>query len=218
MSSAARLVPAILAAGWWLALPSPAWAGPWLRTPGEGFLSWSVKIQDDANSKGYSTLYAEYGMNPDLTVGLDLGSDDGGKAKALAFVVMPLSRGPLHITFELGAGTSDDSPAFRPGISVGRGITLAGLGGWWSIDTRAAILEGSTDLSIDATLGLRPWDGTMLIAQLQQGGALTEPDTLRLTGSVVWETQPGHHIEVGLASGLKNGEDFGIQLGIWRSF
>lgn len=208
----------LLAALFGLTLCTPALAGPWLRAPGEGFLSWSVKILDDADAKGYSTFYAEYGANPDLTVGLDLGSDDGGEAKALAFVIMPLSRGPLHMTFQLAAGMIDDGPAFRPGISVGRPLTLAGLGGWWSIDTHAAILEGSTELAIDATLGLKPWDGTMLIAQLQHGGALAQPDTIRLTGSVVWEVQPGHHIEVGLTSGLKNGEDFGVKIGTWRNF
>ena len=207
-----------LAAAALVAVPATAQAGAWLRDPGAGFLSWSIKIQDHDSAKAYGTLYGEFGINPDLTVGLDLGTDDGGDHKALAFVVMPLSRSRLRASFELGAGVTEDTPTVRPGLSVGGEITLAGLGGWWSLDTRAAIRPDDVELSVDATLGVMRADRTMLIAQVQQGGALAAPDTLRLTGSVVWETAPGRHFEVGLTTDLEEGEAFGFKIGVWRSF
>ncbi len=74
---------------------SPAFSGAWLRAEGDGFLSSTIKVQDDDDTTTYGTLYAEYGINPDLTVGLDIGSDEGGDHKGLAFVLMPLSRDGL---------------------------------------------------------------------------------------------------------------------------
>ncbi|MEI4260244.1 hypothetical protein [Roseovarius sp. D0-M9] len=198
--------------------PAPAAAGPWLRGAGEGFLSWTVKVQDDDDAKWYGTLYTEYGINPDLTVGLDLGSDEDGGHKALAFVLMPVSREGLHVAFELGAGTLDDGAALRPGLSVGRGLDWGQFGGWWALDTRLQITGGATDLAIDATLGVTLWEGTMVIGQLQEGGPLTDPDFLRGTASVVWQSAPGHHIEVGLSTALKDAEDFGLKIGMWHSF
>ena len=198
--------------------PSPATAGAWLRAEGGGFLSSTIKIQDDDNTTTYGTLYAEYGINPDLTVGIDIGSDEGGDHKGLAFVLMPLSRDGLHIAFELAAGTLDEGAALRPGISVGRSLSISDLNGWWSVDTRARLTQDDISLAIDTTLGLTLPGKTMLIGQIQQGGPVADPDFLRLAGSVVWPISAGRHIEVGLTTSLKNAEDFGIKLGMWRSF
>ncbi|HEY9039952.1 MAG TPA: hypothetical protein VIN05_13530 [Roseovarius sp.] len=193
-------------------------AGAWLRAEGEGFTSWSIKAQDGAISKTYSTLYAEYGLNPDLTGGLDIGGDETGEYKALAFVLMPIRRDDLHVSFQLAAGAITNDPALRPGISVGRGLQLGGLDGWTNVDIRAAITPGDVDLSIDATLGLNVWEGTMIIWQLQQGGTPQTPDFLRASASVVWQVAPGRHIEVATSTGLINAEDFGIQIGLWKTF
>lgn len=196
----------------------PAHAGAWLRAAGEGFASSSVKIQDAEATKSYGTVYLEYGLTPDLTGGLDIGSDEAGDYKALAFVLMPVSRADLHVAFQLAAGAVAGAPAFRPGLSLGRGLRIGGLDGWASLDTRATITPGDVDLAMDATLGLDVWDGTKMIWQLQQGGALHEPDFLRATASVVWQATPGMDIEVGVTSGLLNVEDFGLKLGLWRTF
>jgi hypothetical protein len=200
------------------AAPAPVVAGAWLRAEAHGFLSWTVKVQDGAAATTYSTIYGEYGINPDLTIGLDLGSDEGGDHKALAFVLMPLSREGLHIAFELAAGTLERGAAIRPGVSVGRGLNWGGLSGWWNIDTRARITQDNTALAIDATLGINLWAETKLIGQIQEGGFLADPDFLRLAGSVVWQVAQGQHFEIGLTTALKDAEDFGLKLGMWRSF
>ncbi len=201
----------------WLAAGS-ARAGAWLRAEGDGFASWSIKAQDGGTSMGYGTFYAEYGLNPDLTGGLDVGSDEMGDYKALAFVLMPIRRDDLHIAFQLAAGAIAAEPAMRPGISVGRGVQFGPLDGWANIDMHAAITPGAVDLSIDATLGLNVWKKAKVIAQLQQGGAPHAPDFLRATASVVWQVSPQRHIEFGTTTGLINAEDFGLQIGIWKTF
>lgn len=197
---------------------SPALAGAWLRAEGGGFLSSTINVQDDDDTTTYGTLYAEYGINPDLTVGLDIGSDEGGDHKGLAFVLMPLSRDGLHVAFELAAGTLDEGAALRPGISVGRSLSIKDLNGWWSVDTRARLTTDDISLAIDTTVGLKLPSETMLIGQLQHGGPIADPDFLRLSGSVVWPISAGRHIEVGLTTGLMSAEDFGVRLGMWRSF
>ncbi|PVA11292.1 hypothetical protein DC366_06005 [Pelagivirga sediminicola] len=201
----------------WLA-SGPARAGAWLRAPGDGFASMSLKIMDDDTAKTYSTFYLEYGLNPDLTGGLDIGSDETGEYKALAFVLMPLLRDELHIAFQLAAGVIDDEPALRPGISVGRGIRIFGRDGWANLDTRAIIVPKDVDLAIDATLGWTMWEETKIIWQVQHGGFVHDPDFLRAAASVVWQISPGRHIEVGATTSLSHAEDFGIQLGMWQSF
>lgn len=196
----------------------PAGAGAWLRAEGDGFLSWATKVQDGEAAKTYSTIYAEYGANPDLTLGLDMGSDETGDHKALAFVLMPLSREGVHVAFELAAGTLGEGPALRPGLSVGKGLTLGDFSGWWSVDTQASITPGDVALAVDATLGVTLWEETQLIGQMQQGGPLIDPDFIRLSGSLVWPIAPGRKMEVGLSTGLKDAEDFGVKLGLWHSF
>lgn len=200
------------------ALPAPLCAGAWLRGVGDGFLSWGVKVQDHDDTKTYSTVYAEYGINPDLTLGVDLGSDEAGGHKALAFVRMPLSRERLHVAFELGAGVLGERPAIRPGLSLGQGLTFGERNGWFNIDTRANVAGEHVSVAIDTTIGLHVGADTMLIGQLQQGGPMGDPDFLRLTGSVVWRISPHRQLEVGMSRGLINAEDFGIELGLWREF
>lgn len=201
----------------WLAA-GPARAGAWLRDEGDGFSTWNIKVQDGGTTKAYSTLYAEYGLNPDLTGGLDIGGDETGDYKALAFVLMPIRRDTLHVAFQLAAGAIANEPALRPGISVGRGLRIGGLDGWANIDLRAPITPDNVGLAIDATLGLTIWEGTKMIWQLQQGGMLIEPDFLRATASVVWQVSPGRHFEIGTTTSLINAEDFGLQIGIWKTF
>src|SRR5690554_6335396 len=196
----------------------PADAGAWLRAEGDGFLSSAIKVQDGEAAKTYSTIYAEYGANPDLTVGLDIGSDEIGDYKALAFVLMPLSREGVHVAFELAAGTLEEGPALRPGLSLGKGLTLGDFSGWWSVDTRASIVPGDVALAVDATLGVTLWEETQLIGQMQQGGPLIDPDLIRLSGSLVWPIAPGRKMEGSLSTSLKNAEDFGVKLGVWHSF
>ncbi|MEV8466044.1 hypothetical protein AB0T83_04500 [Fluviibacterium sp. DFM31] len=62
-----------------------ALAGAWPREPGTGFVSLGYEIttlQDELSGAvapqfdGYGTLFAEYGLTPRMTIGLDLGGDE----------------------------------------------------------------------------------------------------------------------------------------------
>ncbi|MEB8385917.1 hypothetical protein OO012_01640 [Rhodobacteraceae bacterium KMM 6894] len=202
--------------------PVPALAGAWLRDEGAAFLSFSITLeepQDWGAPDGYGAFYGEYGLTPDLTLGLDLGTDESGKSKAFAFAVLPFKRDGMLINFEIGAGVDDGDPALRPGVSIGRPITLAGLGGWFNVDTRATITQGHDPVfASDITLGLITSKRTKMFVQLQQGGPMSDPDWLRVASSVIWQMTPDRHLELGVTTGITGAESLGLKLGIWQEF
>jgi hypothetical protein len=203
-------------------LSGPVLAGAWLRDEGRAFLSFSVTLEDPQDwgaPEGYGAFYGEYGLTPDLTLGLDLGTDEDGTAKGFAFAVLPINRDGMLVNFEIGAGVDEGDPALRPGLSIGRPITLAGLGGWFSLDARATVTQDHHPvISSDTTLGLNTHDRVKVILQLQQGGEVSDPDWLRVASSVIWQIEPGRHLEIGATAGITGVETLGLTLGIWQEF
>ena len=200
-------------------------AGAWPRKKREGFLSFSVTAYDPkpgGTSAGYASLYTEYGVRKDLTLGLDLGSSEFGDHKAIAFLVTPISKkgDTTKVSFELGIGITNGKFVIRPGLAFGKGFEFIGKNGWFSIETRSEILatNASSKLASDITLGLSASDSSKVILQLQSGGSLASPDFLRLAPSFVYEYLAGRHIELGATAGIKNADAFGLKLGIWRAF
>ncbi|RKF14935.1 hypothetical protein D6850_08700 [Roseovarius spongiae] len=205
-----------------LLLPGSAAAGAWLREKGAGFLSYDVTLKEGGATRGYGSLYAEYGVRPRLTLGVDMGSNEEGRYEAFAFAVLPLGRpdAPLRRSLELGLGAVEGAAVFRPGLSVGRGFMALGQSGWVALDSRALISldTGEIRTKTDVTLGLNRGERAKWILQLQQGGPMADPDYLRLAPSVVLRTRPGRHLELGMTAGLGGAEDYGIKLGVWREF
>ena len=208
-----------------LLVPGPALAGPWLRDVGRGFLSYSGTLEDVGKSgaaDGYGTVYAEYGLRRNLTLGLDLGADERGYYKAFAFAALPLvpQSQATRITAEFGLGTIQDSAIVRPGIAIGRSFEFLDRLGWMSVETRAeiGIRSGDVAVSTDLTLGYSAGARSKWMVQLQHGGPMADPDYLRLVPSVVIETHPGRHLEFGVTAGIWNATAFGVKLGVWQEF
>lgn len=208
-----------------LLLPTPCLAGAWLREPGSTFLSYSVTLEDPGDSGrsvGFGGLYLEHGLHPTLTMGLDAGTDEFGHTKLIGFGVIPLSdpEAATRLTAEIGFGMLDERAVLRPGLSIGRGLTLAGRPGWISLDARVGLQldAGNSTLSTDLTLGVEITARSRVIVQLQQGGPMDDPDFIRIVPSVVFERGPGHHLEIGATAGLKSAPDAGLKLAIWRTF
>lgn len=208
-----------------LLLPVGGLAGPWLREEGAGFLSYSATLENverTGAATGYASVYAEYGVRPRLTLGMDLGADERGFSKAFGFAVLPL--GPqdsaMKYTLELGLGMIEDEAIFRPGLAIGRGYTLGRRHGWVSVESRAeiGIEDGGTAFSTDVTLGLNASARAKWMVQIQHGGPMADPDYLRVVPSVALQTKPGRHIELGVTAGIKNAAAVGIKLGVWREF
>ncbi|MGR3463125.1 MAG: hypothetical protein ACU0AX_01490 [Roseovarius sp.] len=213
---------AILALLPWLA--TAVLGGAWPRAEGEGFLSAAGTVEGPDQFGLYRqsfSLYAEYGATERLTFGVDLGGDAGRMSKAIAFLRWPLGDGerPLRFALELGGGQVDEETALRPGLSVGRGITIGQRQGWLNADTRAILFDGGTTaFETDLTAGLSLGDRVKALVQLQAGVPAQGRDYLRLAPSVVYEVRPGTQIEFGLTEPISGGGERGFKLGLWRTF
>jgi len=209
----------------WICLAGHAQAGAWPRDVGDGFLSFSTITKDPQSLSDpmiFSSLYAEYGLHRRLTLGLDAGYDDLGQYKAILFVTRPIDAmgDRTKLAFEFGAGAVNNRFVLRPGLSIGRGVTLWQNPGWLALDTRAEIRPdtGHVLLASDITLGVSPWDKSKIILQIQAGGTFESPPWVRLAPSFVHEIKPGRHLEIGVTAGLQNAESFGFKVGFWREF
>lgn len=206
----------------WLA--SDAMAGAWLRDKGAGFLSLSGQLKEPDEFGLYRqdvSLYAEYGLTEQLTLGVDAGHDILQMSKALVFARVPLGRKDRNtrLAAELGAGQVGDDNALRPGLSIGRGIQLWDRDGWLNADGRAVLAEGGARiLESDLTFGLSVTDRIKVILQLQAGQPDTGDAYATFAPSIVYETKPGAHLEIGLSQPLTGGDLRGVSLGLWRMF
>ena len=219
-------------------LPATAQAGAWLREKGTLFLSWSNSISTLPDSL-YATdtsLYAEYGLTPRLTVGFDgyLGAQ-GKASEAYLFVRLPLGKqdrpAPIALTFGFGAksipnpwGTTTEQSLAKVGFSWGRGLKR----GWLGFDASVmSVVQSSlfvpgqsgTSFSADFTFGQKPSERLMLIWQLQTGKTTNGPTYAKFAPSLVWSLSSGKNsIEIGLVKGLSGDETQSLKMGFWKSF
>lgn len=204
---------------------APALAGPWMRTEGETFLSYSIETDfENGISDGsgfYGSLYAEHGLTRGLTLGLDAGGHEDDMSKAIAFLRWPIGATDrsTRIVPEFGLGMARETFALRPGLSVGRGFELGDTPGWLSIHSRAVII-GSFDgiLETDITFGLSPRPDAKFILQLQTGIPTQSDPYAKLAPSYIRRIAPGRHVELGLVAGVAEADDFKLKFGLWQQF
>ncbi|MFU8776984.1 MAG: hypothetical protein ACNA7M_04875, partial [Roseovarius sp.] len=141
--------------------------------------------------------------------------------KAIAFARWPIGRPArdLKIAVDIGIGEVSEQSALRPGVSLGRGLTLWGRHGWAAFDGRAVVFgTGQVTLESDITLGLDITARGKMIAQLQTGRPAEGRAYARVAPSYVHETRPGSQLEFGVILPLSGGGERGMKLGLWRSF
>ncbi|WP_375553332.1 hypothetical protein [Roseovarius mucosus] len=199
-------------------------AGAWPRAKGQTFLAATGQL-DAPDETGLArqsfTLYAEYGATERLTLGVDLGGDALQMIKTIVFARWPVGRPArkVKIAVELGLGEVAEQRALRPGLSLGRGLTLWGRHGWAAFDGRAVMFSGGQmTLESDITLGLDITARGKVIAQIQTGQPAKGQTYVRFAPSYVHATKPGAHLEFGLILPLTDGGERGVKLGLWRSF
>lgn len=203
-------------------------AGAWPREKGGFFiasdlrLSWPTDLISPEPTGKYYTIYIEYGMTEQLTLGLDLGRSVSGDTKAVAFLRLPLRNRDtgLHIAAEVGLGQIDSAMVVRPGLALGRGFSIWRFNGWLALDSVAevSVNSGKTDFKIDMTFGLNAEDGRKYMLQVQSGAPAAEDPFVRLAPSVVIPFGKDRHIELGGTYGLTGDDSVGIKLGVWQAF
>lgn len=204
-----------------MVFPGALWAGAWPRATGETFLSFSTETNPGNQADSPASLFAERGLKRRLTIGFDGGGRQTDLTKAIAFLRWPVTTKSTDAVraIELGAGVANNHFALRPALSWGRGLSFGERSGWVGVDIRGLVYDHAEALlETDITLGLKPGDRSMFILQLQTGVPSENKPYARIAPSFVYETKPGHHLELGATAGLFKSDDFRIKLGVWLRF
>jgi hypothetical protein len=211
-----------------LAAASLASAGAWPRDEGRTFLSFSniPAVDGDGDLSSWGGLYAERGLTPRLTLGIDGDRPSGGvNWTAWAFLRWDLAPGAVNrqaLSVGIGRrGTDDGSDlVLRPGIAVGRGFDTRWGAGWAEAELQAihAPEGGWTAWKLDGTLGVRRAEGRLLILQAQASDYPGADPQLRLVPSLVTRVAPGLSVELGVSAELAEPRTLGVKLGTWLEF
>ena len=208
-------------------------AGAWPRGEGKVFVSVGHLASTDLEAitsgaylidgleiGGYSTLFAEYGLTPKLTFGLDYGSD-GEFWTAILFLRRSFEAGRNVFAAEIGYGrrslwNGETEQVIRPGLHWGRGADW----GWIGVETYAEFRSENpgTGYKLDATLGWRMGERSSLVFQVLTARYPGADATVRLAPSYVRRFSEHISVELGLAADVVGAGDVGLDLATWIEF
>ena len=196
-------------------------AGAWPREEGKSFLSFSLESYAGTN---YLSLFYEYGLTPNLTLGLDAGRDPAaGTSSAIVFLRYPVLFGGANVfALELGLGETVQSgetvATIRPGFYWGRGIDFAGLSGWTGVEmTYAQGTNGKALGKIQATIGANLRNNRLAILDLQYENPSTGESFVAIAPSHVFELGQNTRFQIGLRHTIDTGET-AAKIGLWIDF
>ncbi|CUH12599.1 hypothetical protein JSE7799_00215 [Jannaschia seosinensis] len=200
-------------------LATTAGAGPWPRETGQIYVYTGHQGADD----GWSGLYVEYGLERDLTFGLDLGghivglpelyytglSEHPVDGRARAFIRAPIpipDAAPAWVepwlaSVEAGVGRDyldNGGQINRLGIgaSIGRGFGSRIGDGWFTLDMRMAFAaEAETRSNLGAVAGIKPHSRVAI-----EFGAFVEHEE-----TSDWQAGPTLQVSAGRAGDLRLG-------------
>ncbi|MDF1717606.1 MAG: hypothetical protein P1U75_13175 [Antarcticimicrobium sp.] len=219
-----RLVPLLFAL---LCTAPPAGAGAWMRETGSGFLSVSGTLrQGDPDARRELSVYADFGLSPRLSLGIDVNERPGVAGHALLFARLPLSRPAAHTRVAIEAALGGHhwrgawDPMYRLTLSLGRGFLTRRGAGWYAIDAGyERRLGNSTPIyKLDATLGLSAPGRIRPILQLETAHIPGQPLFWAVAPGVLIDT--GHDTTwlVGLERKSAGRDTVGIKFALWHRF
>ncbi len=202
-------------------------AGAWQREPGSGFVSLTQRLswpQDTTTWQSYdptaryTSLYLEYGITSNLSIGLDFGLSVSGADKNVAFLQFPIrqtDKGP-RLAAQVGFGRIAEEKVLRPGVSIGWGRRH----GWLAADAIAEVpfSGGPSDIKIDITWGRNLPKDRQIIVQLHTGNPAEDPPFVRIEPSLVRPLFGPLRVETGFNAGLLSDQSMGLKLGVFANF
>lgn len=179
------------------------------------------------------SVYLDYGLTPQVTVGLDrFNRFNGVETESWGFARW--HPGPSDATnrfaFGLGLGqvttelAGDDDTgggiAARFSAAWGRGFPTRFGNGWVDLVGQAAWIDGTPDhyVKADLTLGVSPAEGKLAMVQFLSGQYGDADPYLRMAPSYVFSLREGVQLETGLTIGLVNDDRVGLKIGTWIEF
>lgn len=211
-----------------------AQSGPWPREKGQTFLAFSVTSEA-------ASLWAERGLGRGnwLSAELRYGRDhsysamlsfnralpDLGAWKFAWHVGAKVEMPPLDAEIDLWYPpwvTYEIKIKWRPilsgraGFSAGRPLSRP-WPGWFAADLWLEHKQDAVNLKADLTLGYRPRESVMMVAQLQAAKIMGGKLDLHLAPSLLWEPRKGLHLELGLRQAIGGGGT-SAKIGSWITF
>lgn len=215
--------------GIWLYVLSagPAISGAWLREPGMGFSSATVALRhangEWARELGY---YADYGVAPWLTLGIDLNDNDNLSGHAVVFARLPLGQKArdYKLAAELAVGGAHDRNAwqsmYKLTLSYGRAFESIWGPGWIAIDG-AFERRGTTSepiVKLDATLGLSDPNHLRPILQIETARISGFPLFYTITPGVMIPLAQNTQLLIGAEHRVTTHRSLGLKVGVWHRF
>jgi len=235
-----------------LTAAGPAPAGAWLQEEGAAFVSLSYEAATPRAALApealaldptppvnvFASLWAEYGLTPWLTVGIDAGGDDESLDAWSGVVFARVALSPhdwrQKLALQLGLGQrryiapgpffpqeSEEREAIaRLRLSWGMGYARPLEGGWLALDGQVEARQdtGETARKLDATLGLRTTPGTALLLQVQTGDFPGGPPYAKLLTGLIWDLPWNFSLETSVINGLETDRSIGAKVGLWWRF
>lgn len=210
-----------------LLMASPAWPGAWLRDKGTVFVAASLtafKEQDD----GYdykTSLYAEWGLRENITLGLDVEEHRDLYGHATVFARLPVadfkSAGRFAAEIAIGAHHRQMRvwALYKATLSYGKGFQTEWGNGWVAVD---AALEYRTHEALyrklDITAGLSSARLMNPLLQIETAYRTGQPLHWRIRPSVMIRAKDSPTTWILGFERNDARENTGIKLAIWNTF
>lgn len=205
----------------------PLEAGAWPRGDGETFASLTYRSQiTESTDQDYASLYFEYGLDAQLTVGLDVGRNpESGDSSALVFLRFPVFKKAESDRFavEIGAGmahtlSGGSSATGRLGLSWGRGITFGSRSGWIGADSALVFGTSAIDtVKLDLTLGASLQKSSLAFLQMQMAQPTDGDFSMLIAPTIVYAVTSALKFEAGI--GYQPFTDAtSLKIGLWTEF
>jgi hypothetical protein len=207
---------------------SQADAGAWTREKGQIFIAsgGNFLLSDGAQLPVHydPTLYAEYGLSPLVTVGIDYHTADQGRIHSgLIFARFPLGdatgRDRFAASLAFGARVDEFNPLenlVSGGLFWGRGLN----NGWLAVDYSATygdidqVFRSKADFTWGHNLTGR-WTTTL---QLQSGEGFDEDVYTKINPGIIFRINDNYHVSVGAIQALTGDKGSALKLDVWSTF
>ncbi|WP_146064162.1 hypothetical protein [Jhaorihella thermophila] len=218
-----------MAAFLWVSVAGTATAGAWLQQPGRAFLAVSATgYARPGRADMMSSLYAEYGLLPRLTVGLDVNGHaaiaSGSSAHALLFARLPLSAPDrsLRAAAELALGAYHANHRSRPMLrlkaSLGSGFSSLAGPGWLNLGAEyERIRADRAAYKLNAAIGLSDGPTIRPLLEIETWKRRDTPLIWTVTLSAMWDRGPATTWLIGLRRRSPDAA-LGVRLALWRRF
>jgi hypothetical protein len=206
---------------------SPADAGAWLREHKGVFLSFGSTIRGNKYMMPdtETRVYAEYGVLPKLTLGLDINEIRAKSAHALICARLPLgpSDRQSRYAFQLGVGQHryrmQWAPMYKLALAFGRGFENRWGNGWMGAEFASEVRTDLPDPShkLDFVAGMPSGWRVRPLFKLETAYMPGQPFSWAVTPGIMFDIGKSTWV-LGIEGRSTTTETIGFTFDIWRSF